>query len=418
MKKYIVTFILLFSFTLSSCGKSISKKAVNLMEDIPRSDLVSVEISSLNKDGGAKKEEITDFALKLLSENFEKENILISPLSIVSALAMVANGANNQTLSEMEKVLNSDIQELNDYLKAYKAYLPNNKKYEVSLANSIWFKDDENLNVKEEFLNINKDYYDASIYKTPFDKKAKDDINAWVNLKTKGMIETLLAEPPSEDTIMYLINALSFDAEWEDIYHETQIYPGEFNVENGNKEPAEFMSSSEHIYLENENVTGFMKPYKDSKYAFVAMLPRENIQMADLLKSIEAKDILSLIENKKDNKVYTEIPKFSVDYSTMLNDSLQSLGIINAFDSEKADFTGIGKYNDKNIYISRVIHKTKIEVNEKGTKAGAVTAVEMDTTSVPIEEPKEVVLDRPFIYMIVDTEENLPLFIGSLMNVN
>lgn len=418
MKKYIVTFILLFSFTLSSCGKSISKKAVNLMEDIPRSDLVPVEISSLNKDGGAKKEEITDFALKLLSENFEKENILISPLSIVSALAMVANGANNQTLSEMEKVLNSDIQELNDYLKAYKAYLPNNKKYEVSLANSIWFKDDENLNVKEEFLNINKDYYDASVYKTPFDKKAKDDINAWVNLKTKGMIETLLAEPPSEDTIMYLINALSFDAEWEDIYHETQIYPGEFNVENGNKEPAEFMSSSEHIYLENENVTGFMKPYKDSKYAFVAMLPRENIQMADLLKSIEAKDILSLIENKKDNKVYTEIPKFSVDYSTMLNDSLQSLGIINAFDSEKADFTGIGKYNDKNIYISRVIHKTKIEVNEKGTKAGAVTAVEMDTTSAPIEEPKEVVLDRPFIYMIVDTEENLPLFIGSLMNVN
>ncbi|NLC67045.1 MAG: serpin [Clostridium sp.] len=418
MKKYIVTFILLFSFTLSSCGKSISKKAVNLMEDIPRSDLVPVEISSLNKDGGAKKEEITDFALKLLSENFEKENILISPLSIVSALAMVANGANNQTLSEMEKVLNSDIQELNDYLKAYKAYLPNNKKYEVSLANSIWFKDDKNLNVKEEFLNINKDYYDASVYKTPFDKKAKDDINAWVNLKTKGMIETLLAEPPSEDTIMYLINALSFDAEWEDIYHETQIYPGEFNVENGNKEPAEFMSSSEHIYLENENVTGFMKPYKDSKYAFVAMLPRENIQMADLLKSIEAKDILSLIENKKDNKVYTEIPKFSVDYSTMLNDSLQSLGIINAFDSEKADFTGIGKYNDKNIYISRVIHKTKIEVNEKGTKAGAVTAVEMDTTSAPIEEPKEVVLDRPFIYMIVDTEENLPLFIGSLMNVN
>ena len=235
MKKYIVTFILLFSFTLSSCGKSISKKAVNLMEDIPRSDLVPVEISSLNKDGGAKKEEITDFALKLLSENFEKENILISPLSIVSALAMVANGANNQTLSEMEKVLNSDIQELNDYLKAYKAYLPNNKKYEVSLANSIWFKDDKNLNVKEEFLNINKDYYDASVYKTPFDKKAKDDINAWVNLKTKGMIETLLAEPPSEDTIMYLINALSFDAEWEDIYHETQIYPGEFNVENGNK---------------------------------------------------------------------------------------------------------------------------------------------------------------------------------------
>ena len=102
----------------------------------------------------------------------------------------------------------------------------------------------------------------------------------------------------------------------------------------------------------------------------------------------------------------------------MLNDSLQRLGMINAFDSEKADFSSMGKYADKNIYISRVIHKTKIEVDEKGTKAGAVTAAEMDTTSAPIEEPKEIILDRPFIYMIVDTEENLPLFIGSLMNVN
>ena len=224
MKKYILIVILLLSFTLSSCGKSVSKKSINLMDNIPKSDLDPVEISSLNNDKRGKKEEITDFGLKLLSENFNEENILISPLSIVSALAMVANGANDETLSEMEKTLNSDVQELNDYLKAYNAYLPSKEKYEVSLANSIWFKDDENLNVKEDFLKINRDYYDASVYKTTFDEKAKDDINSWVNLKTKGMIETLLEEAPPENVIMYLINALSFDAEWEDTGSKDEKY--------------------------------------------------------------------------------------------------------------------------------------------------------------------------------------------------
>ncbi len=418
MKKYILTVTLLLSIVFTACGGPISNNSSNLMDNIQKSDLALIDISDTSEQQLSRKEEITDFSLKLFNENFEDKNILISPISIVSALGMVANGAKGNTIFEMEEVLNSDIQGLNDYLKAYTAYLPSSDKYKVSLANSIWFKDDEGLNVNRDFLQTNKDYYDASVYKAAFDKSTKDDINAWVKDKTNGMIETLLEEAPSKDAVMYLINALSFDAEWENIYKDTQINDGEFTLENGEKQVVEFMSSSEFSYLENETVTGFIKPYKDNKYAFVALLPKENISMVDLLKSFDTKNLISLLENKKDKEVNVKIPKFSMEFNALLNEPLQSLGILDAFDEKKADFMGLGKSIDGNIYISRVIHKTKIDLDEKGTKAGAVTAVEMDTESAPIEEVKKVILDRPFFFMIVDIEQNLPLFMGSLMNVN
>ncbi len=420
MKKCILAVALLLTFLLSACAAPVSKSTLNLMDNIQKNDLAPIEISDPNRQQGSRKEEIIDFSLNLLREDYAGQNILISPLSIVSALGMTANGADGQTLAEMEQVLNADVQGLNDYLKSYTAYLPSSEKYKVGLANSIWFKDDESLTVNRDFLQTNKDYYDAGIYKTPFNESTKNAINNWVKDKTGGMIEKLLEEAPPADAVMYLINALSFDAEWENIYKDTQIRAGEFTLENGEKQTVEFMSSSEFTYLENDAITGFMKPYKDNKYAFVALLPGENISMADLLSALDAKDVMDLIKNRKDEEVYAKIPKFSAEYSTLLNNSLQKLGMSDAFDVEKADFTGLGKSADGNIFISRVIHKTKIDVDEKGTKAGAVTAVEMkDCGSAPmIEEPKKIFLDRPFFYMLVDTEQNLPLFMGSLMNVN
>ncbi len=369
-----------------------------------------------NDKSMGKTEGIIDFSLSLVSQSFEEKNILISPLSIVSALGMVANGAKGNTLAEMEQVLNSDIQGLNDYLKAYSENLPSSEKYQVSLANSIWFKDKETLSINEDFLQLNKDYYHADIYKADFDEETKDDINIWVKEKTNGMIESLLDEAPPEDAVMYLINALSFDGEWDRIYDESHIYNDQFTLESGEKQDAAFMNSSESVYLENERVTGFMKPYKDNKYAFVALLPKDNIAMSDVLDSLNGQDLLTLINNKTEEVVRVQIPKFSVTYDSLLNDPLQALGMGDAFSLNKADFTGLAKSTDANIFINRVIHKTKIDVDEKGTKAGAVTGVEMSTTSI-LEEIKEVTLDRPFFYMIVDTKESLPLFMGSLMSI-
>ena len=128
MKKCILTVMLLLSITFTACAGPISKNSSNLMDNIQKSDLAPIEISDASQQQSNRKEKITDFALKLFKENFEDKNILISPISIVSALGMLANGANDNTLSEMEEALNSDIQGLNDYLKAYTAYLPSSDK--------------------------------------------------------------------------------------------------------------------------------------------------------------------------------------------------------------------------------------------------------------------------------------------------
>lgn len=416
MRKSTLTVFLILVLVITACNTSTFKNATDLMPDTKKDNITTIKQSNLNDPEVSRKNEIINFSLQIFRNNFDDKNILISPFSIISALGMVTNGATGKTLLQLEQAFDSDIQKLNEYLKAYKEYLPSSKKYEVNFANSIWFKDKDSLKVNEDFLQINKDYYDASVYKAPFDESTKDDINMWVSNMTNKIIESLLDEPPSPDTVMYLINALSFDAEWEDVYEKLQITKGEFFLENGERQDVDFMNSLENVYLENDVATGIMKPYKDNKYAFVALLPKVNISMSELLISLDAKEIMTLIENQKKETVLLKLPKFSVEYSENLNDSLKNLGITDGFDEQKADFSKLANSTDGNIFISRVIHKTKIDVYEKGTKAGAVTSVEMDATGAIIET-KEVFLDRPFFYMIIDTKQNLPLFIGSLMNL-
>ncbi|MPN64990.1 hypothetical protein SDC9_212769 [bioreactor metagenome] len=143
------------------------------------------------------------------------------------------------------------------------------------------------------------------------------------------------------------------------------------------------------------------------------MLPNEGVSIADYAASLTGDRLMNILNNAQAIKVKTAIPKFESEYSVEMGDVLKSMGMTNAFDAYRADFTRLGQA-DGNIYISRVLHKTYIAVDEKGTKAGAATAVEMSTTSAQLEEPKTVYLDRPFVYMLIDCETNLPIFIGTL----
>ena len=228
MKKSFIIITLFLSLMLSACSSNGTNNSSNLMAGIKQNNLEVINILELSDKQISTKEGILNFSLKLFNESFNGENILMSPVSIISALGMVTNGANGNTLSELEDTLGSDAQALNDYLKAYANYLPSSKKSKVSIANSIWFRDIESLTIDKNFLQTNKDYYDASIYKAPFDESTKDDINTWVNKNTDGMIESLLEEAPSDSAVMYLINALSFDAEWEKIYTESEVFDSKF----------------------------------------------------------------------------------------------------------------------------------------------------------------------------------------------
>jgi len=179
------------------------------------------------------------------------------------------------------------------------------------------------------------------------------------------------------------------------------------------------MYSVENQYLEDENGKGFVKYYKDGKYAFVALLPDEDITVSEYIASLNGEKLQNLLAKSKSVKVYTSIPKFETEYDVELSDVLKVMGMEDAFDEDKADFAGMGTCKEGNVYINRVLHKTFISVDEKGTKAGAATAVEMTTDGVAAQDDnrKEVYLDRPFVYMLVDCENQIPFFMGTVMEV-
>ncbi|MBO7404971.1 MAG: serpin family protein [Clostridia bacterium] len=355
-----------------------------------------------------------DFAVRLLQNSFaDGKNTLVSPLSVLSALAMTANGAKGDTLAEMEATLGLSADELNAYFRSLREKLAGEEDGpRFHLANSIWFTDDERFTVDTGFLQTNADFYGAGIYRAPFDDGTLREINDWVKDNTDGMIPQILDQIP-EDAVMYLINALAFDGEWADPYNEYQVRPGDFTREDGTKQTVDFMRSEEYLYLEDgDAATGFIKPYKGGKYAFAALLPKEGTTVADYVKTLDGEKLCRILSSAEQTLVEAALPRFETEYSTELSEVLKAMGMPTAFDSVKADFSGLGTSTEGNIFIGRVLHKTFIAVNEQGTKAGAATAVEMLTEgAMEMPEPKRVTLDRPFVYMLIDCETNLPFFL-------
>ena len=412
--KRLLALLLVFAMALGLTACS-QVSANDLMKDVPAK---AVDVLP-DMDAGAAA--AADFGVQLFKTSMEEgKNTLISPLSVLYALAMTTNGADGETLAQMEQVLGMDVDNLNSYMLAYLDLLPEAKDYKMSLANSIWFKDDPNFAVEQSFLQTNADYYGAGAYKAPFDEGTRNDINNWVKEHTDGMIPEIIDEIPDE-AIMYLVNALAFDAKWADEYEEHQIREGRFTMEDGTRQDVDMMHSEEYTYLEDDMATGFIKYYKDRRYAFVAMLPNQDVTVSQYVDSLTGEHLRELLNNPQDVTVFTSIPKFETEYDIEMSEVLQEMGMTDAFDWHVADFSRLGTYNvdGMNICINRVLHKTFISVSEQGTRAGAATAVEMVAEgAMEIVEFKEVVLDRPFVYMLIDCETNLPFFIGTMMNVN
>ena len=412
----IISLVLVCSMAVNLTGctnKETEKKS--LMKGIKSNPVAALEVPS------SQNEKLTDFAVRLFQTSEDSgNNTLISPLSVLSALAMTANGAEEETLSQMEEVLGMNTRELNLYLYSYMQNLLLDEENKLSLANSIWFTDDEQFTVNQDFLQTNADYYGADIYQVPFDNQTLKDINKWVKQSTDGMIPKILDQIP-EEAIMYLVNALAFEAEWMKIYESYQVDEDVFTKEDGSTQNVEFMYGTEYDYFEDENAIGFMKEYKGGHYAFVALLPKEGVSVSEYVASLNGVSLNKLLSNPQDEIVYTAIPKFETEFTVEMADILKTMGMTDAFDVYKADFESLGTMPERNIYISQVLHKTFISVGEKGTKAGAATIVEMAAGSTapgkPIE-PKKVYLDRPFVYMLIDCENKIPFFIGTMMDVN
>lgn len=378
-----------------------------------------IELMSAEWSDNFPKHPITKFGVPLLQNTLkqvkEGENVLISPMSAWTVLCMVEAGAQGETKKQMQEVLAVTEGDYLTYAKKFTFLLPNKDECKVHMANGIWYKNVPSLHVNDYFLQYNKTFFDAAAYKAPFDDSTLQNINNWVSENTNGMIPGILEEIKPED-ILYLVNALSFDAKWSKIYSETDIWKDIFTTEAGEEKLVTMMHSDENLYLEDENTTGFIKYYGDREYAFVALLPKEGMTVAEYVEGLTAEKLRALFNGKQQTKVKTTMPKFSVDYGFNMNEILIQMGMEDAFSERNADFTGMATSDMGNIYVGDVVQKCFIAVDEYGTKAGAATAVTM-ANRMMLEKQMEVHLNRPFVYLIVECDQYEPLFMGTVMNV-
>lgn len=364
-----------------------------------------------------------DFGFKMLKNTLNQQaNALISPVSIITALGMTANGAKGKTLEEMENVLGVSIETLN------KNFNPRNfNSNGVNTANSIWFKNarKNDLTLNDTFVNTVQDVYGAEWYGKKFDKSTVKDINRWVSQHTDGMINNMLSEIPPE-AVIYLINTVMFDAEWEYPYAKSDVWKNQtFTAENGEKQTVMMLKSTESSWrtFGLGKAEGIVRHYKNG-YSFAAILPLEGVSINAALGSFTGSDFVKAVQPIAINPtcatghypIDVSLPKFEFECKFSLSDTLINMGMPTAF-SSNADFSGMGISRNGDLCIGEVYHNTYIKLDELGTKAGAATIVEMAEEAM-IQENKKMEFNRPFIYVIYETESGTPLFIGTVRDFN
>lgn len=409
--------ILLLGFGAVACGEETAE--TDSLPNAPVNETLAADLTEV-RDGGSA---VQRLGVNLLRQTYQEEgenNLVVSPLSVMYAVGMSANGAAAETLTEMETVLGLSLDQLNAFLKEYTAGLQTSERFKMNLANSLWLNTDGtgSFVVNPEFVQTVREAESAQVFEREFaDGAVLDEINQWVQEETNGLIQNMLSEIPV-DAVMYLINALALDASWTEPYTENQIERDIFTTAMGEEQQADFLTSTESIYLEDEYAVGFMKPYAGgSRYAFVGLLPKEGQTLAEYLETLTEGGLASVLATATEEySVDAALPKFKNEYEVELSALLGALGMESAF-GEEADFSQMGTTAEENLlYISAVLHKAKISVDENGTEAAAATAVEMENASaVPLEqETKEVRLNRPFVYLLLDRDENVPLFMGTV----
>lgn len=348
---------------------------------------------------------------KKVSNLETKENTMISPISLSLALAMTYNGSEGATKAAFENTLNYsnfDVAEINTINKEIIHHLASSSSGSLfEIANSIWIKKD--FLVKEEFLDVNKNFYNAEIRNLDFSNiNSLNIINDWVSDKTNQKIPKILEKIDPLD-VMFLINALYFKSDWKHSFNVKDTEDLLFYGENSTQSVKMMNLTNDLSFYENEHFMAVKLPYKNDKYTMTLFLPNESKTTSDILEVLNTDNWDSWNTLFSTKEVALKMPKFKFSYEKLLNNSLIDMGLGNSFSAD-ANFNGIS--ND-NLSVSFVIQKTFIEVNEKGTEAAAVTAVGISTTSIDPSK-KVMIVNKPFLFSITENETGAICFIGKI----
>ena len=346
---------------------------------------------------------------------------LVSPLSVALALSMTANGAAGNTLAQFQDMLGGgvDLVELNTACAQLMAdYRGLGSSTKCAIANSLWV--DPEGQIKDEFIGQCRGIYDAQVFSAQLSEPGiVKDLNGWVSQHTNKMIPEIIDQPFPEETACLLVNALYLKNSWLSEFDPLSTHTMDFHHAGGPDSQVEYLRKfdTQLSYLQGKGAQGVVLPYDDGRLAFVAILPDlypDSPDFGQWLNNLEGNSLSQLINNREDATFLSfAMPKFSAEWKGNLEDTLPLLGLEDAFVPGAADFSSLGD-NPEGYFINQVIHATKIEVNEKGTEAAAATVVAAESgAAAPPQEGITLILDRPFLYGIVDLYTGVPLFLGT-----
>lgn len=401
---------ILFAFCLLSCT---NEDDGNFGKDTPRYDI------PLSTKSGEINTQVQKFSFDLyreIAKTEKKENFCLSPLSASLCLGMVMNGADGNTYAEMQKVLGFEgftNEQINEYVQMMQTELPKlDGRTIFTNANSLWIKDGYTL--LPEFIQTNKTYYDAEVCNEPFDNSTLEKINGWCNKKTNGLIPDIIDRIP-DNIISYLINAIYFKGVWTNEFKKSDTKDEPFYMANGQtiKVPTMKQTQSNNFFA-NEEVMAVELPYGNEAFSIFLFMPAnpDEKNLDDIIKGLDQETWQSWNELLYPKTMTIYLPRFLIKTEKNLIETLNSLGIHDAFNSFSADFTKMSITNE--LYIGLLKQKTYIELNESGTEAAAVTIAGMIDSSAAPHIPTEIRFDHPFGYVLKEKSTGAILFAGKV----
>lgn len=403
----------------------------NLSSTVEKTDTGVEDIGFMeNKDMNGFCYSVFEKAVAASLENKES-NPVVSPLSAYFALSLVAEGADGDTKTQFDALLGNSMRRtrIGQLMLSLQDVSGSTK---LSIADSVWLDDDFEANASWLSKMVNS--YQAEVYRAGLSTDAaRVSMNNWISNRTNGMIPSLFNKNLSEESRLVLMNTIYLKAKWQKTFQEGATYPREFTNENGETIKTDFLNryESNYNYFETEEADGVILPYDDGNLCMIAIRPQNGQTARQLAQSLTAETVTSYLTDAESTYMNLHLPKFTIGYSLQMNDVLKKLGLTDAFDGEKADLSALGtgtKETDGNLFISDVLQKVKVVVDEEGTEAAAVTAVISETTSALIDEnqPLEVDFNEPFVYAIVASKtpfgeknkEHVPLFLGVVTDLS
>lgn len=390
---------------------SCSTKKQNPVQDLKEKNLIASSETGYTRNDSTKELPFWGALFTSVCNESKKENVCISPLSAQLALSMTATGATGDTQQQMYGTMGLTGDVNANAKETIEKLADNRHECEVNIANSIWIND--KLDVKESFINTNKEYFNALVTTAPFNRETLKAINSWCSDNTKGKITSALSDIKKNDR-MYLINALYFKGGWDKEFNANKTKEKPFTREDGESAEVQMMRQEVRApYYEDDKIQIVTKYFK-SLYQMQLILPAEGVSIEEATTHL-ALNYEKILGSMSIYEVDLSMPRFKSEFGTSLKNPLKKMGMPRAF-SAQAQLSGI---SDEPLYIDDVYQKTFIKVDEEGAEAAAVTVVRAGLLSMMRPEKRTVKLDRPFIYLITNHHcPNTPLFIGKVGNPN